>query len=147
MNYDRPEWHLQEGFPKDLPEEAAATHIGMFLAWAVNRDLVSIDLREHASDLLDAVRERRMTGRALFLEACDYKLLDSNLNEAGNRFARWYYCEKGYMADYQQALTRSKPSRYHVEDTWENFDLIAPVIDQRFENPDSFQRKPWWKFW
>ena len=147
VNYDRPEWHLEKGFPKDLPEEAASTHIGMFLAWAVTRDLVGADLREYASDLLAAVRERRMTGRELFLDACDYKFLDGDLNEEGNRFASWYYADSGYLADYERTLARGLKSFYHVEDNWENYDRIAAVIDERFKNLDSLKAKPWWKFW
>jgi hypothetical protein len=34
MKYDDASWHFGGEFPKDLPEEAAATHTGMFVAWA-----------------------------------------------------------------------------------------------------------------
>ena len=33
MKYDDASWHYEGAYPADLPPEAGATHIGMFLAW------------------------------------------------------------------------------------------------------------------
>jgi hypothetical protein len=35
MAYDRADAHYGGNFPSDLPPEAGATHIGMFLAWVI----------------------------------------------------------------------------------------------------------------
>ena len=35
------------------------------------------------------------------------------------------------MADYEDVLGDDLPSLYHVEDTWANFDRLAPVLDAR----------------
>jgi len=35
MKYDDASWHYGGDFPDDLPDEAGATHTGMFLAWAL----------------------------------------------------------------------------------------------------------------
>ncbi|MGN6118448.1 MAG: DUF7832 domain-containing protein, partial [Rhodanobacter sp.] len=35
MKYDDASWHYGGDFPKDLPDEAGATHTGMFVAWAL----------------------------------------------------------------------------------------------------------------
>ena len=49
-------------------------------------------------------------------------------------FAKAYFdLEKGkYPKDYDKLLTENLPSTYHVQDTWENYDLIKPQIDKRF---------------
>lgn len=39
MKYDDSTWHTDGDFPADLPPEAGATHIGMFMAWALAQNL------------------------------------------------------------------------------------------------------------
>ena len=131
MKYEDVSWHFGgEGFPKDLPEEAGGTHTGMFAAWALLAglagDLHSKDCPEDIEDL----RTRSITPGAFFLR-CDGKFTDEDLNEEGNAFAEEYFDpEKGrYLADYQAALGGKLPSLYHLQDTWENFDRLKPVLE------------------
>lgn len=35
MKYDDASWHVGGEFPKELPPQAGATHIGMFAAWCM----------------------------------------------------------------------------------------------------------------
>jgi quinol monooxygenase YgiN len=65
------------------------------------------------------------------------------LNAEGNAFAKLYYdvtAEQGclYFDDYERTLVGDLPSLYYVEDTWQNYDRIAEVISQRF---DEWKRK------
>jgi hypothetical protein len=62
---DQAEWHYGGDFPTDLPPENGGTHIGMYLAWIIQRDLGSAVLRKYARDSLPLLRERRITGRKL----------------------------------------------------------------------------------
>lgn len=136
MSYDRADWHYGGDFPRDLPPEAGGTHIGMFLAWAISRGLEGEDLREHSTESLRAVRERRMTGRDFLMQECDEKFVEPCLNEEGNAFTQAYYEKEGpggYLADYSELFSADLPSLYHVEDTWANFDRLAPLLDHRFE--------------
>ena len=41
MTYDKADWHYGGDFPSDLKPEDGATHIGMFLAWIIENDLIS----------------------------------------------------------------------------------------------------------
>jgi hypothetical protein len=135
MSYDRADWHYGGDFPKDLPPEAGGTHIGMFLGWAILRGLEGELHREDSVESLDAVRERRMTGRDFLMKECDEKFTAEDLNDEGNAFAEAYFQKDGpdgYVADYEATLGDNLPSLYHVEDTWENFDRFAPVLDRRF---------------
>jgi hypothetical protein len=151
MAYDRADSHYGGDFPAGLPPENGGTHIGMFLAWAIHRDLAGESHRQGSGGPLAAVRERRMTGRELLFSQCDEKFTEEDLNDDGNAFAKEYY-EKtgagGYLSDYETTLGGGLPSLYHVADTWENFDRIAAVIDRRYAqwNPAK-SRRPWWKFW
>lgn len=138
MAYDRADWHYGDGdYPKDLPPENGGTHIGMFLAWAIMNGLEGGLHREDSQDSLAAVRARRMTGRQFLWKECDQKFWDEDLDDEGNAFAAEYYNDqKGhhgpYFDDYEETLCAALPSLYHVEDSWENYDRIAAVINRRF---------------
>jgi hypothetical protein len=136
MAYDRADWHYGGDYPKDLPPENGGTHIGMFLAWAILNNLEGDLHREEAADALAAVRTRTMTGRDFLFQQCDEKFTIEDLSDEGNAFARWYYADGQldgpYIADYEGALGAAVPTLYHVADTWENFDKLAPVITRRY---------------
>ena len=36
-----------------------------------------------------------------------------------------------YLKDYEATLGNGLESLYHVKDSWENFDLLKPVLDRR----------------
>ncbi len=147
MAYDKLDWHVGGTFPDDLPEEAGATHIGFFIAWAITRGLEG-DVHhedERSQEPLAAVRERRMTGRTFFLKECDAKFWEDDLNDVANEFARAYYGADeapSYLDDYVTLLAEDLPSEYHVEDSWENFDKVAALLDRRFAEWKSGTLKP-----
>jgi hypothetical protein len=91
VKYDDASWHSGGDFPADLPPEAGATHIAMFVAWALLHGLAGdIHIREFPEPLA-RLRERKITPGHFFLEACDGKFTDEDLSELGNRFAEHYY--------------------------------------------------------
>jgi len=115
--------------------EAGATHTGMFVAWAFLSGLVGELHIEDFPDDVPKLSGRRATPGAFFLEACDGKFTDEDLNDEGNAFAQDYFdFKKGrYISDYEAALGEGLPDLYHVKDSWENFDRLKPVLDRRFE--------------
>ena len=113
MKYDDASWHYGGDFPKDLPEEAGATHTGMFVAWALLAGLAGeIHTTESPEDLRD-LQSRTVTPGHFFMT----RRLDTP-----DRF----------LADYEKTLAKTEPSLYHIEDSWANFDLLKPVFDERF---------------
>ena len=132
MSLDRVEWHSDGDFPAELPPESGGTHIGMFLAWALLNGRAGELHREEAAEALSSLRCRQITGREFLVAHCDERLTDEDLDEEGNAFADAYY-HAPYLQDYADALARDLPSLYHVGDTWENYDRLAPVITQAFE--------------
>ena len=152
MSYDRADFdYSTEDEP--LPKGHAATHIGMFLAWAVQNGLESNLHRERSGELLFRLRRCEITGRQFFEAACGDRFSEQDLNAEGNAFAQYYYVDEAgqrgpYFADYKRALTASLPSFWHVADTWENYDKIAAIISHHYEewkNPPRKRR--WWQFW
>ena len=152
MSYDRADFYYSTD-AEPLPKGHAATHIGMFLAWAVQNGLEGDYHREHSADLLAKLRRREITGRQFFEAASAERFAERDLNEEGNAFTLSYYVDEAgrrgtYFTDYKRALAARLPSFWHVADTWANYEKIAPVITRRFDewkNPS--RRKRWWQFW
>jgi hypothetical protein len=129
---DRAEWHYRGDFPTDLPPEAGGTHIGMYLAWIIQRDLGSATLRKYARDSLQLLKARKITGRELLFTELEEKFFATLLTRVGREFTRDYYESGCYIDDYEEALGGSFSTLYHVQDSWANYDKLAPVIDTRF---------------
>ncbi len=138
MAIDRADWHSGGELPDDLPPENGGTHIGIFLAWMIHNNLQGEFHDEESPEELKSVRERRMTGRDFLFRACDGKFWEEDLGEEGNEFAATYYTGEGgqgygvYFEDYEHNLADGLPTIYHVDDTWTNYDRLAPVISQRY---------------
>jgi len=146
MAYDRSDWHYGGDYPNDLPPENGGTHIGFFLAWAIINNLVGEFHKEESKESILAVRNRKMTGRDFLEKECDEKFWEEDLNEEGNLFAKVYYEGNIYFSDYESTLAGGLPTLYHVENTWENYDKIAPIISRRYMEWKKNKEK-WWEFW
>jgi hypothetical protein len=104
----------------------------MYLAWIIHRDLGSAVLRKYTRDSLPLLRERKITGRKLLFTELDERFLGSLLTKVGKDFTRDYYETNCYIDDYEAVLGGGLPTLYHVEDSWDNYDKLAPIIDHRF---------------
>ena len=78
MKFDDASWHYEGDYPADLPESAAATHIGMFLAWALLHGMAG-ELIDDSAEALAAL-QRRVTGAQFLITELDEKLIDEDLN-------------------------------------------------------------------
>jgi hypothetical protein len=130
-----------------LPTENGGTHIGMFLAWVIMRGLVGETHHADSKQALVKLLARAITGRDFLVSQCDEKLWDEDFNAQGLAFAKDYYESEtafadeysDYMQDYCDVFNAHAAangfeyaSTYHVENTWENFDRLTPILDQRF---------------
>lgn len=135
MKYDDAEIYFLNFETDRLPNEAGGTHTGMYLAWAAGKGLLGEGFDEAT---LAPLRARETTGAQLFFDACDGKLTDDDFSDEGNAFTASYY-EASFVADYGRVFADQMPNGGEttddfcsVPDTWENFDRLAPVLDQRF---------------
>ena len=142
MKYDDASWHYGGEFPADLPDEAGATHIGMFVTWCMLNGLGGdIHDEEEGADIL-LLKRRELTPGTWFLKICDGKFIDEDLNDEGNLFANMYYQDEqaDYVDDYVEILAEDVDDIYYVLDTWENYDKLAPKITERFNKWKSAER-------
>ena len=71
-----------------------------------------------------------MITSAQLLEMMDGRLVSDDLNTEGNAFAQYYYDD--YLNDFDIFTESSKlSSAYHVKDTWDNYEKIKRMIDQK----------------
>jgi hypothetical protein len=135
VKYDDAFWHYGGDFPQDLPPEAGATHIAMFVAWAATAGLIGQIHSHELSELLASLLNRSVTPGAWFIAACDEKFTDEDLNEEGNAFAADYYLDPEpakhtYLSDYARAFPESG-DLYRVPDNWDSFERLRPLLDER----------------
>jgi hypothetical protein len=138
MKYDDASWHYGGDFPPGLPESKGATHIAMFISWAILNGMLSDLHRVDFSDDLEKLRRQEVTPGEWFLSVCDGKFTDEDLNREGNQFAAAYYANGdglhtspgSYLADYDHAFSGSE-TLYHVPDTWETQVIVSQFIQRR----------------
>jgi hypothetical protein len=130
MKYDDAAWHSDGNFPQGVPVENSATHLGMFLGWAVLRNMVGDLHRKNGESAFDLerIRNRHFYPRDYILNWCDGKLTEEDLNEEGNAFAAAYY-QESFLADWAELF----PDNYRVDDSWQNFDRVVAILDWRYD--------------
>jgi hypothetical protein len=129
--------------------DRAAVPMGMYLAWAVNLNLISRELTEVAEQAVLRVRYREITGSELLVSGCGGTLDSRWFSEAGASFCERYY--SSYLGDYRDTFGDDV---YQVTDDWPHYDQLAPLLTRRLYGPKPGRRahkseRPgsWWKFW
>ena len=131
MLYDQANSHLKKEEFMELSIEHAHTHIGMFLTWIVKNDLASEDFEDEAGLQIRNLMERSISC-CIFSELWDGVVSDEMLNEKAQKFTSAYYGSGKYIEDYRKIFPQHE-CMYLVEDTWENYEKVAKVLDMRFK--------------
>lgn len=135
MAIDRIDWHGESVEQAGFPYENGGTHIGIYLAWIINNQLEGEFHQEESVDELEQVRTRQITGRDFLINMCDEKFWEEDLNPQGFEFTQAYYESHQYLKDYDEILVNAQGliDTYAVDDTWENYDLMATMISQKYQ--------------
>jgi hypothetical protein len=107
--------------PRKVSRLRALPRIGMFIAWAATRGLLSFRTQMLAAPALEQLSTRRITGRTFLLDHCDGSLGSDDFSSVGAAFANAYYSEH-FFNDYAAALTSDDLPVYGVADSWDNFE-------------------------
>jgi len=133
IEYDLWRWHTEGAFPKDQPPEQGYVHIGVFVAWLADHDMLDPGWvsQPGAERAVAAIRERQATPCSL-RDMSDGRLGSDMLTAEGQGFAGAYYApEYGYPRDWRRAFRRLADG-YAVPDDWEAYDHIEPLIELRY---------------
>jgi len=124
------------------PTRPGRSALGVFIAWAILRDLIdTARFCEHAA-LLNAIRQRERQGSALVDPALPRGLWDVHLKDVPGlrQFAyQWFHNIGGrYIPDDLVAVFGARKGKTgHDEpvlddDNWQAVDKVAPALDKRF---------------
>jgi hypothetical protein len=132
--YDKAKWHYTGDFPDELEPFQGYVHTGMFLGWCIDADLISERFKSELKAEIKQFKQQKLTGSQIFRQCCDGVLMLEDLSITGNRFAIDYFeFNNGlYLGDYESTLGRNLPSIYHVADTWDNYEKLKLVLNNRF---------------
>lgn len=130
--FDDASWHWgADNFPADVPEENGATHIGMFVTWTIERGLFADpDLTPEEVEAVGAVHAGSMSGRDFLLRYFNGKLYSDCFTAQVADFAERHYDD--FLRDFELLLCQGLPSGYYVEDTRENYEVMATALDKRW---------------
>ena len=103
----------------------------MYLAWIINAGLASKELLRYMGERKQAFDRREITGRDVLFSELDEKFFDSLLTKEGKAFTKAYYESDDYIQDYTELLAADLESAYEVADTWQNYDRLAPRLNER----------------
>jgi hypothetical protein len=124
-SYDRIDWHVDSAIEAGQPEEQAFTHIGLYLAWLIRRDLH--DPRMFPAEHVDAVKAGDMTGSDL-ADDIDGKLISADMNVEGAAFSDARY--DAYVHEYSALF--SEFTEYSVEDGPEAYAKVERLLDRMY---------------
>ncbi len=133
IEYDLWRWHTEGEFPKDQPPEHGYVHIGMFVAWLIDLDMLDPDwvTRTGVAASVEAIRDRRGSV-CLLRESTEGRLASDMLTAEGQGFTGAYYApEYGYARDWRKVFGR-RADHYAVPDDWESYEHIGPLIERRY---------------
>jgi hypothetical protein len=128
--YDNAKSHFLGNFPPSLPIEQAYVHIGMYLGWIIETELYSEYFEEEASNQIFRFKRREISCTILS-EIWDGYLGHELFNRQGNMFTYYYYGGGLFRNDYETILGNGLPTFYHVNDCWDNYQIIKTRIDMR----------------
>lgn len=131
--------HLnQKSFPPELPPEAAATHMGLFLGWAIERKMISEEMQARYATELKAFCDRSLTGVQI-VDRLGGVLESSFFSDELRRFSERYYPKCGrFMFDYvhtfmRQIIDSVPQSMYQVSGSWKNQARLSATLDERLD--------------
>lgn len=129
MTYDDAEWHRDTVGELGLDRSAADVHIGVYLAWAATRGLLS---KPYAS-AGRRVRSREGTPAQLAHDVFVDHIDPAMLSPVGRRFTEAAY--PSYLTTITTAARVAGLHRcYEFPDTWSTYDDIVPLIASLYEN-------------
>jgi hypothetical protein len=132
--FDKAKFHADSVDQLGLDENQAFVHTGLFFAWLVNNGLMSDFFISETGNEIEKLKTRKLSPSELYMN-WDGVLLGEMLSKEGFNFALSYFdFDKGsYMTDYERTFKLTSEQVFVVQDTWDNYDKLKPVIDKAYE--------------
>ncbi|MFW0787509.1 hypothetical protein AAFP35_23680 [Gordonia sp. CPCC 206044] len=140
MPYDDADWHTDSVTDLGLDRTAAAFHIGVFLAWAAKRGMISPDLDGRAA-VMRAVDDRGVSPGRFADDHFVGQFYASTFTARAARFTE--ECYRAYLGALPLMPVGARyESTYEIPDTWDSYDEIEPYLDELYAVWESEHRNP-----
>ncbi len=126
--FEKVKWYLVD-FPEELEIEQAYMYGGFLLGWLADHDLLNTEFSDQA---IQDFKNRKISCVDLYCRGFAECIFGEDLTEEGFFFMLYYY-EGKYGYDYKKTLASELSSIFHVQNTWENYELISTKIDQHYK--------------
>ena len=137
--YDLAKNHFLGDFPASLPIEKAYLHIGIYMGWIIDNDLYSEYFEDEASTEIYRFKRREIEC-IILAEIWNGALSHELFSNEANLFTFYYYAGGIFKKDYIEVLVKNHTTLYHVEDTWENYNIISRRITERYHDWKNITR-------
>jgi hypothetical protein len=125
--YDKASYHYEGNYPSGLPSEHALTHMGFYIRWLREKDLLNADGADLSGPDYSGISARDLARRF------DGVLSSEVMTNKGREFSDSYYAKGLYFEDYAEFLAGPYPTIYHVADTEANYAVLKKVLDDRLD--------------
>lgn len=131
--FDKASYHFDSIEEAGFEDEQAYVHTGLYFAWIIKNNLYSDFLKSESEEVISQLMTETILPCELYMH-WDGVLIGELLNKVGYNFSKDYFdFENGsYMTDYENLFCDDTTSIFGIANTWDNYHLIAKVIDQRF---------------
>ncbi|WP_411682729.1 hypothetical protein [Clostridium thailandense] len=113
----------------------SCVHIGFYITWVINNNLVGCMHKEYDLKDLEKVKEKEMTGVDFFLKCCDGKLWSEDFNDEGLAFTEHYYASGQFMKDYIDFILNELndiPCEFDFH--WNYYEKFEVILNRRYES-------------
>ena len=104
-------------------------HIGVFLTWVIRRNLEGDIHRQYVARELEQVRHGELTGVDFFLQCCDGKFWDEDVQPELVPFVQEYYCGEAFWKDYVDWVLANGGIPMEYVSDWNEYLQFEPVLD------------------
>lgn len=108
----------------------------MFITWLINNNWFSEEIEHQFATEIGKVKQKQLTGAEFYRKCLDGVFSTQELADEIKPFVNEYLnIQKDIYAseDYVHTFQGVGLTFYHVANTWGNYDLIEPLIEQRFK--------------
>lgn len=112
-----------------LFQQYAGNHIGLFLAWLANHNLLGSESSDYSQEGVELLQARQITGTEYLIDYCDTKFWSVDVADSLRPIIEEFYDH--YLTFYTDFL-QADNQLYSRLFSWSDYDQLAPQIDDLY---------------
>jgi predicted DNA-binding WGR domain protein len=136
--FDNASWHYGGDFPSDLDNHQAYIHTGLYIGWLLREGLFTSVFQKDNKEGISRFLHKDITAPDFYEKYMDGKFMSYELSDQGIAFTIYYFdtdfSRSMYINDLITILCKNISSVYYIKDNWQNFEIMADLINKRYQN-------------